>query len=360
MRRVKLAIIIILFVFKASAQDVNPNLKLSVNYFNGFIIPEFGLLDSIDEKPVSTVEISLIKRTRGKSYWEDVYQYPEYGVSFFYTDLGERNVLGEVIGVDYFFKINLAEREQSKFYVRSGFGVNYTTKKYDPIDNPFNVSVGSNINVHFNLRFGLNQKLFPNTYLNVGGAFDHISNAATQFPNFGVNYVSLYGGITRSFNATHQRVVNEIPSHNTKWGKSAILYFGGRHLQFPTDRYYFVPCLSLDLTHQTFRLLHFGVGTDLIHDGSIEPSFEVNRIPFESDNALLAGIHFNQTIVYNKFTFSLQEGVYVFKNDKVKERTFYNRVIFNYDITKHISAKIALRAYLQDLRYVEPGIAFKW
>jgi hypothetical protein len=334
--------------------------KVSVNYFCGDIFPEYGLLDSIRETFLQTIEVSWMTSTFGKTYWNDVYNYPEYGIALFYTDLGEKNVLGEVVGVDYFFKLNLLAAHSTKCYVRSGIGLNYTSKKYDPIDNPLNGSIGSNINVHFNLRMGVNQKLTQNISLNIGGSFDHLSNATTQFPNLGVNYGSFYGGLIYGFGDCLQKISNEIPEHHQQLDWSVISFFGLRHLKNPLDKYYSVPSLSLDLTHRTFRLIHFGIGLDGIYDGSVKPRNEYKGIHFEENSPFLLGIHFNQTIVYNKFSFTLQEGFYLIKQNEVEEKTMYNRVVFNYDLSKNVSVKMALRTYLHDLRYLEPGLSFNW
>jgi hypothetical protein len=355
--------VISIILFSASiialTQNDESKFKLTTNYFQGFIIPEFGLLDSINESPLRTIELSFSKRSNGKHYWNDIYNYPEYGLAIFYTDMGDKDVLGEIFGIDYFFKINLIERNKTKFYLRSGIGINYTSRKYDPIDNPLNKSVGSNINTHFNLRFGLSKKIFSKTELNLGGSFDHISNATTKFPNLGVNYVSWYGGLIQHFGSNNERIVNEIPEHEREIAFSITKYFGSRHLKFPTNKHYYVPCLSLDIAHQTFRLMHFGIGLDGFHDSSIKPRMIMDGDPYKDSYAFLMGVHFNQTLVYNKFSFTLQEGFYFVKNSKVAEETMYNRVIFNYDILEKISLKIALRTHLHDLRYLESGISFK-
>jgi len=342
------------------SQIETPKIKVATTYFGGNILPEFGLLDSINETFLRTIEVSLMTKTFGKTYWNDIYNYPEYGLAVFYTYLGEKNVLGQVFGIDYFFKLNLLASKKTKFYIRSGVGVNYTSKKYDPIDNPLNVSIGSNINAHFNVRLGVNQKLINNIHLNIGGSFDHLSNATTQFPNLGVNYVSIYGGLIYGFGDPFQKVMNDIPEHQQKFNLSVTSFFGLRHLQYPSDKYYAVPSLSLDLSHQTFRLIHFGIGLDGFYDGSVKPRNLFKGTQFEEGHAFLLGFHFNQTLVYNKFSFTLQEGFYLIKHPEVDEKKMYNRVIFNYDISKNISLKMALRSYLHDLRYLEPGLSFKW
>jgi len=186
------------------------------------------------------------------------------------------------------------------------------------------------------------------------------SNATTQFPNLGVNYVSIYGGLMSCFGAPFQKVVNDIPDHHQKINLSVTSFFGLRHLQYPNDKYYAVPSLSLDLTHQTFRLIYFGVGIDGFYDGSVKPRNLFKGAQFKSSYAFLFGAHFNQTLIYNKFSFTLQEGFYLIKHSEVDEKTMYNRVIFNYDLSKNISFKMALRTYFHDLRYLEPGISFKW
>tara|TARA_B100000809_G_scaffold157374_1_gene154622 strand:+ start:1660 stop:2745 length:1086 start_codon:yes stop_codon:yes gene_type:complete len=355
-----ISIFLCIYFVKYYGQIETPKIKLSTTYFRGNILPEFGLLDSINETFLQTIEISLMIRTSGKTYWNDIFNYPEYGLALFYTDLGENIVLGEVLGLDYFFKLNLLTTKKTKFYIRSGAGVNYTSKKYDRIDNPLNVSIGSNINVHFNLRLGFNQKLINKIHLNIGGSFDHLSNATTQFPNLGVNYMSIYGGLMSCFGAPYQKVVNDIPEHQQKINFSITSFLGLRHLQYPSDKYYAVPSLSFDLTHHTFRLILLGIGLDGFYDGSVKPRNLFKGAQFEVSHPFLFGAHFIQTLVYNKFSFTLQEGFYLIKHSKVDEKTIYNRIIFNYDLSNKISFKMAFRTYLHDLRYLEPGISFKW
>ena len=84
------------------------------------------------------------------------------------------------------------------------------------------------------------------------------------------------------------------------------------------------------------------------------------KIKFKESDAFLLGIHFNQILNYDRFSFALQEGFYLIRDKEIDEKIMYNRVIFNYDLSKKISVKMALRTYLHDLRYLEPGITFRW
>ena len=111
---------------------------------------------------------------------------------------------------------------------------------------------------------------------------------------------------------------------------------------------------------KTFRLIHFGVGVDGFYDGSIEPRMVVNDIEFKEINAFFLGVHFNQTLNYDRFSFTLQEGLYLNRDNEIDEKIMFNRVIFNYDISNYLSCRLAFRTYLHDLRYLEPGITFRW
>ena len=86
----------------------------------------------------------------------------------------------------------------------------------------------------------------------------------------------------------------------------------------------------------------------------------VNDIEFKDVDAFLLGVHFNQTLNYDRFSFTLQEGFYLNRDHEIDDIVMYNRVIFNYYLSKKISLIMALRTYLHDLRYLEPGITFRW
>ena len=96
--------------------------------------------------------------------------------------------------------IHLTERLSLNY--EWNFGAAFGWKKYDPLDNPYNVVVGSRINAYLNLGLFLNWQLPQAWHLTIGADLTHYSNGNTNYPNSGVNTVGMRIGMARSFGGT--------------------------------------------------------------------------------------------------------------------------------------------------------------
>jgi len=339
--------------------DFSKGLKLDVNYHQGIILPEFGLLTPIEEDYRRSIEFSLLKQTSGKNYWQQIYNYPEQGLSIYYTSLGHNQVLGQLVGLDYFFRIYFIDKNRFKLFNQTGFGVNYVNRTFDEIENPFNTAISSHFNVHFNFRVGSSYYITNKNALNFGFSFNHISNANFSHPNIGVNSISLFSGITHDFGTSKEKESFIIPVHHRKLNFEILTDIGWKHLDQPTDKYYIITSLTTELTHEAFRLIHFGVGTDLFYDETIDLEFKKQGKESNAYDNYLIGIHLSQSIVYNKFRFIAQEGYYLRTPKELNKKMFYHRVIFKYFIKSEVSVQLTFNSYLQDLKYVAIGLGYK-
>ncbi len=335
-------------------------LKVEINYHQGIILPEHDLLTPIEEENTKSIELNFLKETQGKNNWEKLYNFPEYGLSVRYVSLGHNRVLGNLIGLDYFFKVHFLHHSKFHIYGQSGIGVNYLSKIHDPIENPLNGSMSSHFNFHYNLRLGVNIKLIEKTGLNLGSSFDHISNANFKFPNRGINSVSFYGGLTYNIGQTLEKEEIKLEAHQRKMYVEAILNSGFRHATFVTDRYYLVPSIALELNNQTFRILHLGIGGEFFHDQSVQPKFELTNTPYQKKDSYQSGVYFSQAIVYSKFKFIIQEGFYLWMSEKLDRKKFFNRIVFKYNVTSNLSFHISLMSELQNLQYNIVGVGYKF
>ena len=345
-------IVYVLFFNFTSYSQSEHSFNISSNYIQGFIIPEFDLLDSIDQGLYNGVEVSLFKNSKQKNYWQQLYNHPEYGISLFYTNFGEDKVLGSSIGLEYFFKINIINQSKLKLYMRSGFGVNYISRKYDEIDNPLNTSMGSNYNVRFNLRMATSINVLKRLALNFGAGLDHFSNANTQYPNRGINAIAFYGGLTYNLNNELPKYeVLEVPDIENRFHSNTSLYLGFLHTKWPNNTYYLAPALSYDLNYKVGRIFNVAIGVDAFYDSSVNERYE-NANPFSS------GLHLAQTIKYNKFSFTLQEGFYLYSDEALGKNAMYNRVVFKWMLTERLGIMASTLSYLNDLELVATGISY--
>lgn len=342
-----------------NAQDkFSDNLKIMVNYHTGVILPEYQFLIYITEDYVRSLDISLMKETRGKNIWEQIYHYPSYGISLFYSTLGNDKVLGKEIALNYFFKVNLVTLKKFHFFNRMGIGVSYVTRKFDLETNYMNVAVGSHFNIHYNCRLGVDYNVLDKLEFNLGLSLDHFSNANTREPNFGINYLTAYGGLTYLLGKKMERQEQEITPHVKKNHYELFASIGGKYTRALFSDYYVTSSLSFEMLREFTRVFHGGLGADMFYDPSVESQMKLKDKEYKDIYDFQMGIHLSQALVYNRISVMLQEGFYLILTDHLNNYKVYTRGILRYSISKRFSVRISMKSHFHVLDYPELGIGF--
>jgi hypothetical protein len=117
--------------------------------------------------------------------WAQMLKAPRTGISFAFTDFGNRENLGYALTAMPFIEFNAMHSNRLKLQI--GTGPSYFTTKYDSISNPNNKAVTTQITWSFKL-FGLYQFSFDKTVnWRLGLGYFHHSNGHTRLPNHGFN-----------------------------------------------------------------------------------------------------------------------------------------------------------------------------
>ena len=127
------------------------------------------------------------------------------GVSLGLTDFGQLDSLG--IAISMIPTVEFNAFKSKRFKILTGLGASYFTKKYDPITNPNNRAVSTDITWAF--RFLLKYELLTtkNVDWNLGIGLSHHSNGHTKLDNRGYNVIvgSISGAINNPFNKNKQQ-----------------------------------------------------------------------------------------------------------------------------------------------------------
>lgn len=354
-------IALIFFVFKVySQQKISDDLKLSINFHYGVNMPEYQFITYITEDYIRSFDLCFTKETYGKSYWEQLFNYPEYGISLFHSTLGNDKVFGNETALTTFFKVKIIAKKRFSFYNRSGIGISYTSRKFNLTDNYLNVAVGSHFNIHFNSRFGASYVMPKKTDLNLGFSFDHFSNANINEPNLGINYLTAFVGLNYKIGKISEKLRTEIQPHLKKTNYECFYNIGGKHTRALTSGYFFTSSFSFDINREYFRSFYLGTGIDIFYDSSIKSLLKNAEKDSKNIYGFKTGIHFSQTFVYNRFNLIIQEGFYLLLNDKLENKLIYNKGIIKYWITKKLSLQLSMKSQLQVLDYPELGIGLKF
>ena len=342
-------------------EKITDDLSLSVNYHHGFLLPEYSYLLYLVEDKIQSAGVTLSKRTTGKNVWEHLYRYPEYGVSLFYSTLGNDKVHGKELALFPFFNLNIISGRKIDFYNQTGLGISYVSRRFDLDHNYLNVAVGSHVNIHFTMKLGLNYKVARKFRWQTGLSFDHFSNSNMKEPNLGLNYVSVYSGLKYAVGEQYPNRAREIPPYTKHFEFELIYSAGGKHPRAMGSKKYFTSSGTFEVKWKPFRAVHFGVGADIFYDNSTEAemlTLELNG--YKKIYDFRTGIHFSQEFVYDKLSLIIQEGFYVLLTDKVEKNVMYNRGIVRYSVSDHAFIQLAMKSHLHILDYPELGLGFKW
>ena len=356
-----LIFIIFICTYPVSAQSsFSDDLKISANANSGFLLPEYSFLSLVTNDYIRSGEICIVKETTGKSIWECTYNYPEYGLSLFYSSLGNDSIFGHETALTYFFKIYFSEGKRFRMYNRMGIGIGYVNRKFDMVDNYFNVAVGSNFNIHYNCRIGANYRVNEKIELNTGISFDHFSNGNTKDPNIGLNFVTAYGGLNYMIGKRTPKAKKVSEEFKRKNTHAVIIAFGGKHTRYLSSDYYYTTSVSFDFKREITRAFHIGIGPDLFYDSSVKSQFDSEGREYRGSYSFRSGIHLSQTVAYNRMSLTIQEGVYLLLKEKVSGYRMYNRGILQYQLNEKLFVRLAMKSYLYILDHPEIGVGYRF
>lgn len=116
------------------------------------------------------------------AYWLNA---PKTAINLGVTDFGNREEIGYAISAMPIIEFNIFKSKRLK--ILTGMGVSYFPIKYDPIENPFNQAITTDVSWSF--RAGFNYEFIKTEKLDwrIGIGYYHHSNGHTKLPNQGLN-----------------------------------------------------------------------------------------------------------------------------------------------------------------------------
>jgi hypothetical protein len=141
----------------------------------------------------SGMEVNFVEKTYGKQDWHQRRRYPQLGLGLTYINYGQDSIYGRCLGLYPNITIPLISGKHIEWTFRIGDGVGYVTRRYtrqSPSDT-VNVAIGSHINDFASFMMDIRYHIDKHWDVQLGGNFNHISDASFHQPNLGIN---LYGG----------------------------------------------------------------------------------------------------------------------------------------------------------------------
>ncbi|MDP5157311.1 MAG: acyloxyacyl hydrolase [Flaviramulus sp.] len=364
MRLFLFCVFLVYCIFSFSQENQNTS-YFDVNYFKGNIaLHNNDILHLIQGHPEGFI-LSWNKKTYGFKYWEQRFNYPDYGVSFAYQNL-KNDVLGNVPSMYahynfYFFNRNLM--------FRIGQGLAYTNMPFDKENNFRNIAFGSNLmsSTYVMLNYK-KERIIDNFGLQGGLSFLHYSNANVKAPNASINSLTFNLGVVYNLDDEEPEFQKTLAENDKKFTeplKYNIVLRAGvnesdvvRSGQFPF--YIFSGYVDKRLNRKS--ALQFG--TDVFFSNFLKELIYYKSVSFPEEGVSgnedfkRVGVFVGHELFVNKSSILTQLGYYVYYPFDFEGRTYFRVGLKRYFAQKWFGA-LTLKSHGAKAEAVEFGIGVR-
>jgi hypothetical protein len=211
---------LLLFIFGISfSQNQSDAYYVDVQGFRGNVFKHTPEVSHLATGHPEGFLVSINKKSSGKKEWQQVYGYPDYGISFQAIDF-KNNDLGKNYAIGLHYNFYFLKRH---LLFRVSQGIGFTTNPYDKETNNKNNAFGSKFldNNYILLQYQKQNLLGPIGF-QTGFMLTHFSNARFKAPNSGINSYSFNFGLNYNFDKDKTIIKDSLP--NTKSYAEKIKY----------------------------------------------------------------------------------------------------------------------------------------
>ena len=384
-------VVIFLFPYLCYAQSTDKqnnsflrNLSLGGMYQNGyvFLTNDFikgnnAIYDTISD--FQAFHFKIAKQTTGKNQWEQLFNYPNWGIGVSVFDFFNPKEIGTPIALYGFFNAPFKRWNKFTLNYEIGFGATFNWKAFNPITNKYNISIGAGQS--FFIDAGVNLQYFLSDKMNIEAGFSltHFSNGGLKLPNKGLNTIAPKIGI--KYNFDDRPVFNEIeiPKYNKEYEWLITIFGGKKNLIFDStnvdiiEKYeginFPVFGISTTLNRQMSYKSKFGIGMSVSYNGSVNAQVAVDDNELEAKEGIFSdklqiSIYPSYEFVINRFSLIVQPALYIYRK-KLKNQTpvFHQRIGLKYHFAENCFVGITLRDYkfhVSDFIEWNLGYRIKW
>jgi hypothetical protein len=306
-------------------------------------------------------------KTNGSREWHQVYNYPDYGISYQYIDFKNQYLgVNHAIGVHYnFYFLN----RNLMFRISQGIGI--TSNPYDKDTNNKNNAFGTKImdNTYFLLQYK-KENIIDKIGFQAGFMLTHFSNGRIKAPNSGINTVAFNIGLNYRFKEKQEFIVDSLPlspsykerikyniAFRTGVSEGPVPHLGQRqfyHVGWYADK-------------RIGRKSALQLGTDIFFSRYLKDYIKFVSVAFpENHESYTApntdykriGLFVGHELFINKLSIETQFGYYVYKPFDY-EIDVYQRIAAKYYLYKNIFTGIGLKTHNGSAEGIEATIGVR-
>ncbi len=304
-------------------------------------------------------------KTFGKKEWQQVYNYPDYGISFHYLDF-KNNFLGYNFAIGAHYNFYFLNRN---LLLRISQGIGVTSNPYDKETNNKNNAFGTKVmdNNYFMLQYK-KENLIHHVGFQAGFMLTHFSNGRFKAPNSGINTIALNVGLNYNFNESQEFIKDTLPSKEIY--KEKIKY----NLAFRTGisegpvpdlgqkQFYHI---GLYVDKRIGRKSALQVGTDVFFSRYLKEYIKFVSVAFPDKKPVdpktdykRVGLFIGHELFINKLSIETQLGYYIYKPFEY-ETDIYQRLGVKYYLYKNIFTGVGLKTHGGRAEAIEATIGIR-
>lgn len=314
-------------------------------------------------------ELNLVKQTYGQKDWQERRNYPQLGLGFYYNNYNMPDVYGQTFGIFPNLQLRLITTSNFEWTFRAGMGICYDTKPFErlPVPNPDNVAIGGHWNNISPFSTDIRWHINHHWDLQAGFNFSHVSNAAFQQPNLGINVYGAHLGI-RYFPVTSdpQKIRRNPEPLRSRWllqGRAGMAFIENNPADGPLYPVY-IGALFLSKRYWSKNKVYAGFdyhyNTAKYTQLKNYEHFKGEEVSYSSQAAFFIGNEF----LLGRIGLLFQAGYYLHKMDAQKEN-LYQKLGGNFYLVqrekgpvKEVFFSAILKTHMANAELFEMGIGF--
>jgi len=347
-----------------SQSEVPTNYLLDAQFFSGTMLRHNKNVGHLVTEHPQGIILAYSRKTYGNKYWQQAYNYPDWGISFLYEDFSN-GTLGKNFGLYGHYNFYFLSRS---LQLRLAQGAAFNTNPFDVNTNFKNNAYGSSILASTYLLLNYKREaLFRGMGLQAGLSFVHHSNGSFKAPNAGTNVVAFNIGII--YNVNREVEAAYISEENIQDFLEKIkLNFVVRGGLNSGDFYNLGQHPFLVVSSFVDKRLGYKstlqLGAEIFFSTFLKKDIEYRSISFPSsglagdEDYKRVGVFAGHEFRLGKFAIPAQVGYYVYWPYKYNSR-LYERIGVKYYFNDHLFGVSTVKVHGANAEAIEFGIGIR-
>ena len=351
---------------KVQVNEAKPlRLNVKASYNLGFMLAHRTKMQHIPKELTNGLEISIEKQSNNTKDWEKIYNNPTAGISFLATGTGNYDIMGTAFGLNGYFLFPLIKTKKFNLSTSWGWGLGWISKKFDPINNYENNTIGSHINLFAAIKLMGEYYFSPKAGMTFGVSFHHWSNSAFKYPNLGLNLPSVNLGFIYKFREDQNfeklsKAEKKKLTPNEKNELTVIPSIGFKAYNVHDNSSYAAYSLEFNYARIWSAKYKVSGGVDLIYNTAYAKEIERAAIPSERNNsAFQTGVNVTYHQTMGGVSILLGLGAYVI-DETLQNEIFYNKFGTRFLIKDRIIISTVLFTHWARADHMKLGIGYKF